>query len=114
MAVQEASPINSPDPAAAAAGASVAKIPALIIDPSPITTASVRPSRRRNHRRRPVTASRYRGHTTDNHRRADRLKECTPIQPHRPRTPSNAFRNPMSCHDIGCFRSCTASATTSS
>src|SRR6185312_5429590 len=37
---------SSPDPAAPAAGASAAKTPAPIIEPSPITTASAKPSRR--------------------------------------------------------------------
>jgi len=38
-----ARPSSRPDPAAPAAGASAAKIPAPIIDPSPITTASKTP-----------------------------------------------------------------------
>ena len=40
------SPISSPAPAAAAAGANAANTPAPIIEPSPMTTASVVPSRR--------------------------------------------------------------------
>ncbi|KAX73472.1 metal cation transporter P-type ATPase CtpF [Mycobacterium tuberculosis M1026] len=39
---------NNPEPAAYAAGARAAKIPAPIMDPSPITTASKSPSRRRS------------------------------------------------------------------
>ena len=37
---------SSPEPAAAAAGANAANTPAPSIDPSPMTTASARPSRR--------------------------------------------------------------------
>ena len=39
-------PMSSPEPAAAAAGASATKMPAPIIEPSPIVTASARPRRR--------------------------------------------------------------------
>src|SRR5919106_5781923 len=41
-----ASPISRPGPAAWAAGPMAAKTPAPIMEPSPITTASVMPSRR--------------------------------------------------------------------
>ncbi|MEY9837851.1 hypothetical protein [Streptacidiphilus sp. EB103A] len=43
-----ARPSSSPEPAAEAAGAREAKIPAPIIDPRPITTASNTPSLRFN------------------------------------------------------------------
>ncbi|GHI66153.1 hypothetical protein Snoj_00710 [Streptomyces nojiriensis] len=43
-----ARPSNSPEPAAPAAGARAAKIPAPIIDPRPITTASNTPRCRFN------------------------------------------------------------------
>ena len=40
------SPMSKPAPAANAAGANAAKIPAPTIEPTPIATASVRPRRR--------------------------------------------------------------------
>lgn len=43
-----ASPSNRPEPAARAAGARAAKIPAPIMAPSPITTASLSPKLRRS------------------------------------------------------------------
>ncbi|GGV32622.1 hypothetical protein GCM10010212_20370 [Paenarthrobacter nicotinovorans] len=42
------SPINKPDPAAAAAGVKAAKTPAPIMDPKPIREASKVPRRRAN------------------------------------------------------------------
>src|SRR5277367_657813 len=46
IAAAMANPINSPAPAARAAGPNAANTPAPIIDPRPITTASTVPSRR--------------------------------------------------------------------
>jgi hypothetical protein len=48
IAAASTKPISKPVPAARAAGPNAANIPAPIIEPSPITTASPVPSRRAN------------------------------------------------------------------
>ena len=68
-AAATARPMSSPDPAAAAAGPMAANTPAPIIDPSPMMTASPRPSRRASRLGTSTLAARHRRRRRSRRRR---------------------------------------------